>query len=58
VAKGHFGIETTVTPMLRGDGTVYFQYPPKPISERLCQWSVVFLWSVVPAVIVATVVWF
>jgi hypothetical protein len=47
------------------DGVVYFQHAPmpigeqpKPVSERLCQWTLVFLWSLVPVVAFAALLWF
>lgn len=52
-----------VTPVLGQDGVVYFEHvpmpigEPKPVTERLCQWTLVFLWSLVPAVAVAAL-WF
>lgn len=58
MANERFGSETTVIPVLREDGTVYFRYAPKPISERLCDWVLAFLWLLVPVVGVATIVWY
>lgn len=52
-----FGMDTTVIPILRGDGTVHFRYPPKPLSERLCEWTLAGLWILVPLVVIATLVW-
>jgi len=46
-----------VIPMLREDGTVYLHDQSKLIGERLCKWTVVFLWTLVVVVIVATVLW-
>jgi hypothetical protein len=57
MAKAHSATETTVTPMLREDGTVYFRYAGKPINERLRGWALAFLWFLVPVVIVATLLW-
>lgn len=48
---------TTVVPILRDDGTVYFEYTGTSINERLCQWGVAFLWVLVLAVIVSAVLW-
>jgi hypothetical protein len=48
---------TTVVPVLRDDGTVYFEYTGGSINERLCQWGVGFLWFLVFAVIVSTFLW-
>ena len=48
---------TSVVPVLREDGTVYFQYTGKGIKERLCEWGVGFLWVLVLAVIVSTLLW-
>ena len=48
---------TTVIPILREDGTVYFEYTGKTINERLCEWGVGFLWFLVFAVIVSTLLW-
>ena len=48
---------TTVVPVLRDDGTVYFEYTGASINERLCQWGVGFLWFLVFAVIVSTFLW-
>jgi hypothetical protein len=36
---------------------VYFQYTGKGINERLCEWGVGFLWFLVLAVIVSTLLW-
>ncbi len=47
---------TTVVPILRDDGTVYFD-TRSGITERLCQWGVGFLWFLVVAVIVSTLLW-
>lgn len=48
---------TTVIPVLRDDGTVYFEYTGRSISERLWQWGVGFLWFLVFAVIISTLMW-
>jgi hypothetical protein len=45
-----------VIPLLRDDGTVYFE-APKPLDERLCEWALSVLWFLMLAVIVATLVW-
>jgi hypothetical protein len=48
---------TTVIPILREDGTVYFEYTGKTINARLCEWGVGFLWILVLAVIVSALLW-
>jgi hypothetical protein len=48
---------TTVIPILRDDGTVYFQYTGKRINERLWEWGLAFLWFLVFAVIISTFLW-
>lgn len=48
---------TTVIPVVRDDGTVYFEHTGRRIAERLCQWGVAFLWFLVFAVIVSTLLW-
>jgi hypothetical protein len=55
--RRRFGVDTSITPILRQDGTVHFRYPPKPVVERLCEWSLAFLWILVPVVVIATIVW-
>jgi hypothetical protein len=57
MAKAFLGAETTVIPILREDGTVYFHYVGRTINERLRDWTLVFLWSMVPVVTVATLLW-
>lgn len=47
----------TLTPVLRDDGTVYFESGPRPIDERLCEWAVSILWVLMLAVIVVTLAW-
>ena len=47
----------TVTAILRKDGTVHFQYAGKTTSERLCRWTLAFLWFLVLAVIVTLPLW-
>ena len=54
MARARTADQTTVTPVLRDDGTVYFAYAGKPISERLCEWTLGALWFLVLAVIVTT----
>jgi hypothetical protein len=56
---------TAVAPIMGEDGVVYFQHvpmptgeQPKPVTERLCQWTLVFLWSLVPVVASAAMLWF
>ena len=56
MAKANSGSGTLV-PVLRDDGTVYFQPPPKPIDERLCDWALSALWAAMLAVIVITLAW-
>jgi hypothetical protein len=48
---------TTVIPILRNDGTVYFRYAGKTISQRLGDWMLAFLWFLVLAVIVTIPLW-
>jgi hypothetical protein len=48
---------TTVIPILREDGTVYFEYAGKTIHARLCQWGVGFLWFLVIAITISTLLW-
>ena len=57
MAKAFPGAETTVIPILREDGTVYFHYVGKTGNERLRDWTLVFLWFLVPVVTVATLLW-
>lgn len=52
MAKVRSAEQTTVIPVLRDDGTVYFAYAGKTISERLCEWTLGALWFLVLAVIV------
>jgi hypothetical protein len=52
--RRRFGIDATANPLLRADGTVHFRPAPKRLSERLCQWTLWFLWLLVP-VVTATV---
>jgi hypothetical protein len=61
----HLATLTAVAPIMGEDGVVYFQHAPmpigeqpKPVSERLCQWTLVFLWSLVPVVAFAALLWF
>ena len=49
--------ETTIIPVLRDDGTVYFHYEAKTLNERLCQWTLGALWFAMFAVIVSAMVW-
>jgi hypothetical protein len=46
-----------MVPVLRDDGTVYFESAPKPLDERLCEWAVSVLWVLMLAVIVGTLAW-
>jgi hypothetical protein len=61
----HLATPTGVTPVLGENGVVYFEHipmpsgrQPKPVTERLCHWTLVFLWSLVPVVGVAALLWF
>jgi hypothetical protein len=47
----------TLNPILREDGTVYFDIDQasRPISERLCQWSLALLWFLAAGVLVAAI---
>ena len=61
----HFATRTAVTPVLGENGVVYFEHvpmptgrDPKPVTERLCQWTLVFLWSLVPVVAFAALLAF
>jgi len=47
----------TLIPLLRDDGTVYFESASKPIDERLCEWTVSALWVLMLAVIALTLAW-
>jgi len=57
MAKPYMAGETTVIPILREDGTVYFQYGSMTAAERLCEWTLASLWLLVVAVSIAAVVW-
>ena len=48
--------ETTVIPVLREDGTVYFQYRARTLGERLCQWTLALLWLLAAGVAVAALI--
>jgi len=39
----------------REDGTVYFQNVSRPISERLYEWTLPVLWSLVAVVLVGAI---
>ncbi|HZO04697.1 MAG TPA: hypothetical protein VFB93_26200 [Burkholderiales bacterium] len=56
MARTVYGSARSVTSILREDGTVYFavQYAPKPVSERVLDWTLAGLWLMVAAVLVAT----
>jgi hypothetical protein len=56
MAKTHSAAET-VSAILREDGTVYFHYARRTINERLCEWTLAFLWFLVLAVIVTALLW-
>ena len=53
-----FDTERTVTPVLREDGTVYFEQTRRPLSERVCQWTIGLLWFLVAVVLVGTITTF
>jgi len=48
---------TTVIPILREDGTVYFEYTGKTTNARLFDWGVGFLWFLVVAITISTLFW-
>jgi hypothetical protein len=47
----------TLIPLLRDDGTVYFESAARPFDERLCEWTVSALWLLMLCVIVITLAW-
>lgn len=50
--------DTTVIPILR-DGIVYFRYfryAGRTLSERLCQWTLGFLWLLVAGFTIAALI--
>lgn len=57
MAHERFGTETTVVPVLREDGTVYFSYVRRPIGDRLYESGLAVLWFLVAAVLVGMAVW-
>ena len=57
MAKAHSAMQTTITPILRNDGTVHFQYAGRPLEQRLCQWTTALLWLLALAVIVTVPLW-
>lgn len=50
-------MQTTITPILRNDGTVHFQYAGRSLEQRLCEWTTALLWLVTFAVIVTVPLW-
>lgn len=58
--KNRFGIDVTVTQVPRDDGTVHYRldYVTKPLSERVCDWTVASLWMAAGAVLVGTALTF
>ena len=56
MARTNSGAETVI-PLLRDDGTVYFEYGPRPMQERICAWALVALWLLMLAVIAITLAW-
>ena len=50
-----FGITTTIIPLLQKDGRSRFAHP-KPVGVRLLEWTLVALWLLAPAVVVAALV--
>ena len=57
MAKARSAMQTTITPILRGDGTVHFHYAGRPLEQRLCEWTTALLWLVTFAVIVTVPLW-
>jgi hypothetical protein len=49
--------QRTLNPILREDGTVYFDIDQasRPISEKLCEWTLALLWCLAAAVLVAAI---
>lgn len=45
---------TTVLPVLRDDGTTYFQYTGKTAGEWICELALLSLWLAVGGVIITT----
>ena len=50
------GARAAVIPVLRDDGTVYFQDASKTLGERLCEWTLALLWVSAAAVTIAAFV--
>ena len=50
------GTRAAMIPILRDDGTVYFQYGSKTLGERLCEWTMALLWLSAAAVTVVAFV--
>lgn len=57
MAKARPAAETTVTPILRQDGTVHFRYAGKTMAARLRDWTLAFLWVLIPAVTIVILLW-
>lgn len=47
-----------LTPVLREDGTIYFDYVNEPRSELLYELALAFLWFLVPVVLAGLVIWY
>lgn len=50
------GARAVMIPVLRDDGTVYFQYGSKTLGERLCEWTLALLWLSAAAVTIVAFV--
>jgi hypothetical protein len=57
MARMPSAMQTTITPILRNDGTVHFQYAGRPLEQRLCEWTTALLWVLTLAVIVTIPLW-
>jgi hypothetical protein len=57
MARPHSTMQTTITPILRNDGTVHFQYAGRPLEQRLCEWTTALLWLLTFVVIVTVPLW-
>jgi hypothetical protein len=57
MARAPSTMQTTITPILRHDGTVHFQYAGRPLEQRLCEWTAALLWLLTFAVIVTVPLW-
>jgi hypothetical protein len=56
MARTRSNADTTVTPILRDDGIVYFHYENKTLGERVCQWTLALLWLLAGGVAVAALI--